>query len=278
MGHILEDRVRDTSTTTGTGALTLANSAPSTYRTFGSVCATGDTFPYAVVHQSASEWETGIGTYSAANTLTRTTVLASSNAGAAVNFSAGTKDVYIDVPAATLGIPQIAGYVANRYYGPVCYGALGSNTVSANLLFASPFFCIKPITWTKMGFRLLTGVASGNARIGVYKDSGNGQPGALLADAGVLACEVANQGIRELTALTIAMRAGWHWLAIVSNSSTIATNWATPFRDTQGSTLDNDSAAFDVIYGSHTYGALPAAFPTVVYTTAAAMPFMWLRF
>ena len=49
MAFVLSDRVADTSTTTGTGTLTLANSAPTGYRTFGSVCSTGDRVPYAIV-------------------------------------------------------------------------------------------------------------------------------------------------------------------------------------------------------------------------------------
>lgn len=98
MPFLVADRVKETTTTTGTGALTLAG-AVTNYRTFASVLSTGDTTFYAIVSQSASEWETGLGTYSAANELTRSTVYASSNSGSAVNFSAGTKDVFIHVPS-----------------------------------------------------------------------------------------------------------------------------------------------------------------------------------
>jgi len=100
MAHITADRVKDTSTTTGTGSLTLANSAPVGFRTFGSVCANGDTAFYCIAHQSANEWEIGLGTYTSAGTLWgRTTVLKSSNANSLVSFSAGTKDVFITAPA-----------------------------------------------------------------------------------------------------------------------------------------------------------------------------------
>jgi len=92
------DRVKETSTTTGTGNLTLAG-AVSGFQAF-SVFANNDTFFYAVVHQTAAEWEVGIGTYvSATPALARTTVLESSNADALVSFSAGTKDVFVDMPA-----------------------------------------------------------------------------------------------------------------------------------------------------------------------------------
>lgn len=107
MAHISEDRVLETSTTTGTGAFTLAG-AVTGYRTFASQMATSDTCNYAIWAVDVNgtptgEWEGGVGTYSGVNTLTRTTVLESSNAGSAVTFSAGTKYVAITLLAAKTG-------------------------------------------------------------------------------------------------------------------------------------------------------------------------------
>lgn len=100
MAHITADRVRDTTTTTGTGAITVSGTAPSYgYRTFSALCSTNDTFFYCIAHQSAEEWETGRGTYTASNTITRSAVIASSNSNNAVNFSAGVKDVFITLAA-----------------------------------------------------------------------------------------------------------------------------------------------------------------------------------
>ena len=100
MALILRDRVRETTTTTGTGNLTLGG-ASATFDTFASVMSTNDTTYYAIVHTAngTDEWEVGLGTYSGTNTLTRTTVLSSSNAGSATNFSSGTKFVFITLPA-----------------------------------------------------------------------------------------------------------------------------------------------------------------------------------
>jgi len=103
MALIVTDRVKETSTTTGTGALTLAGAATG-FRAFSAVCSTNDTFYYAIQAVDGSgaptgDWEVGLGTYSGANTLTRTTVLASSNAGAAVSLAAGTKQVWLDLAA-----------------------------------------------------------------------------------------------------------------------------------------------------------------------------------
>lgn len=96
MAHIKADRVRETTTTTGVGAVTLAG-AVSGFRIFGSVMANADTCFYAIA--LAPDWETGLGTWGTGGILTRTTVLASSNAGAAVSFGAGSKDVFITSPA-----------------------------------------------------------------------------------------------------------------------------------------------------------------------------------
>lgn len=93
------DRVKDTSTTTGTGAVTVSGTPATTFKTFSARYAVGDRVPYAIVHQTLDEWEVGRGTYSASNELTRTDVYQSSNSDAAVNFSAGTKDVFVSIVA-----------------------------------------------------------------------------------------------------------------------------------------------------------------------------------
>ena len=99
MALVLADRVRDTTTTTSTGTITLSGTAPTGYQNF-SVIGNGNTTYYAIVGQGTTEWEVGIGTYtSSGTTLARTTVLASSNAGSLVVFSAGTKDVFVTYPA-----------------------------------------------------------------------------------------------------------------------------------------------------------------------------------
>ncbi len=98
MAFIVADRVNETSTTTGTGTLTLAG-AVTGFQTFDSVLATNDTTYYAITLESAGEWEVGLGTFTAPDQLARTTVLESSNSGSAVNFSAGAKSVFVTLPA-----------------------------------------------------------------------------------------------------------------------------------------------------------------------------------
>lgn len=100
MGRNCFDRVKESSSTTGTGTFTLAG-AQSGYRAFSDVLADGDTTLYAIVEQTGTGWEVGLGTFATSGTtLARTTILASSNSNNAVNFGSGTKDVWINWPAA----------------------------------------------------------------------------------------------------------------------------------------------------------------------------------
>jgi hypothetical protein len=98
MAFVLADRVRDTTTTTGTGTVTLSGTSPTGYQTFGAGIGNGNNTYYTI--NADSQWEVGIGTYTASGTtLSRNTVLASSNGGALVDFAIGIKDVFCDYPA-----------------------------------------------------------------------------------------------------------------------------------------------------------------------------------
>ena len=96
MALILKDRVQETSTTTGTGTLTLAG-AVTQFQTFSSAVGNGNTTYYTIYNAGGSQWEVGIGTVGA-GTLSRDTVLSSSNANALVSFT-GTLYVFGDYPA-----------------------------------------------------------------------------------------------------------------------------------------------------------------------------------
>ena len=113
MAFVLADRVRETTTTTGTGTVTLAGAVLG-FQSFSAI-GNGNTTYYTIAGIGTSEWEVGIGTYtSSGTTLSRTTVLASSNSGSLVNFSAGTKDVFCDYPAGRAVIGG-QGYIENSY-------------------------------------------------------------------------------------------------------------------------------------------------------------------
>lgn len=100
MAFVLADRVKETTTTTGTGTVTLGGAATG-FQSFSAIGNANSTY-YTIAGQGTAEWEVGIGTYtSSGTTLSRDTVLASSNSGSLVNFSAGTKDVFVTQPAET---------------------------------------------------------------------------------------------------------------------------------------------------------------------------------
>lgn len=109
MSRIIADRVRETSTTTGTGTLDL-DGAEVGFQGFVAGAGDGAVVYYTIAGQEGGgaqgEWENGVGTITdaATDTLSRDTVLSSSNGGSAVNFSAGTKDVFISVPTEGMSI------------------------------------------------------------------------------------------------------------------------------------------------------------------------------
>ena len=108
MALVLADRVLETTTTTGTGTVTLAG-AQTGYQSFAAI-GDGNSTYYAIV--GTSQWEVGIGTYTASGTtLSRTTVLASSSGGSLVDFSAGSKDVFCDFPAYAANKPILESFI-----------------------------------------------------------------------------------------------------------------------------------------------------------------------
>jgi hypothetical protein len=99
MALVLKDRVKETTSTTGTGAISLGG-AVANFQAFSAVLSDADTTYYAIIDVTNSDYEIGLGTYSSGgNTLARTTILESSNGGSAVSFGAGTKNVFIAYPA-----------------------------------------------------------------------------------------------------------------------------------------------------------------------------------
>lgn len=103
---IFRDRVKDTTTSTGTGNLTLSGTAPTGFQTFNAAFGTNVLFYYCIA--GGSEWEVGEGYLSASTTMVRSDVLASSNSGNAVNFSAGSKDVFCTVPASEVSDKSVS--------------------------------------------------------------------------------------------------------------------------------------------------------------------------
>jgi hypothetical protein len=125
MALVLKDRVKETTTTTGTGTVTLAGAAAG-FQSFAAVGDGNQTF-YAIADATSGAWEVGVGTYTASGTtLSRTTVVSSSNAGSLVNFSAGTKDVFVTYPSSRAVYLDAAGSAVTT----LDIGTLGTSTAN----------------------------------------------------------------------------------------------------------------------------------------------------
>ena len=99
MALVVKDRVKESSTTSGTGTLTLAGAVPG-FQAFSAALSNGDTTYYAIAESSTGAFEVGLGTYTTSGTtLARTTVLSSSNSGSEINLSGAGADVFITQPA-----------------------------------------------------------------------------------------------------------------------------------------------------------------------------------
>ena len=145
MALVIKDRVKELTTTAGTGAVTLLGS-PTGYQTFTSAVGNGNTTYYAIVDNTSGDWEVGLGTYTSATTsLSRDTVLSSSNAGSLVTFSSSSKDVFVTYPASkgiytdsagntiALGTPASAT-LTNATGLPISTGVSGLGTGIATFL------------------------------------------------------------------------------------------------------------------------------------------------
>ena len=156
---VVKDRIKDTSTTSGTGTITLANSPPNGFQAF-SVLGNNSTTYYAI-QDANNAFEIGLGTYNS-NTLTRTTVLASSNSGNLVSLTSPIS-VWVDYPASkaylseegidksftatasiTAGKPvilnsagtvtQVSGNLDNNYLGVASTSASANASVNINIV------------------------------------------------------------------------------------------------------------------------------------------------
>jgi len=147
MALVVRDRVKATTTTTGTGTYTLGSAAVG-FQSF-SVIGDGNTTYYSVT--DGTDWEVGIGTYtSSGTTLSRDTILESSNSGSAVNWGAGVKDIFVTYPAER----SVISYEGNNSEFPSTTRMIFAQT-------AAPTGWTKDTTnYNQHALRVVTGTAS----------------------------------------------------------------------------------------------------------------------
>lgn len=150
MPHVTSDRVKEESASNGAGNFTLTGAGRG-FVSISSVANLADTFYYTIASHLSDEWEVGLGTYSAVNTLERTTVYHSSNLNNKVNFSAGGKDVFITAPADRFLQSNASNNYGNFTAGTIA-ATLTGNALTATSLATSRTIGLSGVTATATSF------------------------------------------------------------------------------------------------------------------------------
>lgn len=270
MALVVKDRVRETTTTTGTGTLTLAGAVVG-FQSFA-VIGNANTTYYTIVDAVTGDWEVGIGTYTASGTtLSRDTVLESSNSGNLVDFAAGVKDVfctypaersvYVDGTAITPGTAARLGYT-NLTQGSALsvLGVAGNATADVASIVAASDYQVLRRSGTAVGFGAVA-LNQSNAVTGTLAVA-NGGTGATTANAntvfaGPTTGAAAAPGFRALVAADIPASS-----TFASGTTMLFVQTAAPTGWTKSTTHDNK--ALRVVSGTAGSGG------SVAFTTAFA--------
>lgn len=182
---MLGNWIHTTSTTTGTGDLTV--SGVTGYPTFNDVFGTGKRFYYTILLDSdGTPLETGMGYLSASTTLVREKVLATYSGGTyddtsatALSLAAGTKRVICSTEAGamTLNPLNVNTSATTRVVSPMITGSAGSLVVTTNRCYYIPFVIATPRELDAIVFRVSSGSGSTQAKVGIYTAAINGKPG-----------------------------------------------------------------------------------------------------
>ena len=238
----IADRVRETTVTTGTGTINLAG-AVTNFETFAANLSNSDTTYYAIVDNTNGDFEVGLGTFATGspNTLARTTPISSSNSNSAVNFGAGTKDVFITTPASKMTFLDASGNLISTGGSSVVNTDL-SNDASPQLGGALDVVTHDIVTTSNRDLEL---APNGTGKVVV---KGNSNQGAIK-----LNCEANSHGQTIIAAphsesanntLTLPSTGGDARLVSASSTATLTNKTLTsPVIETvTGSTITLDSA------------------------------------
>ena len=218
--------VYETTTTSGTGTVTL--SAVTGRPRFSSVAAVGDLVPYAM--KDGNDWEWGMGTVSATNTLARSVILATYVSGTydntsptAITLSGGTVDVYLAPVAEAIspGMPVVSSAYGRKGVFSPAWSTYPSTTlgVTADRIYLMPFKVDSAYDINGFYVRMtVSGAASTKARIGLYRMKSDGQPGSLVCGTADIDTSVA-AAVLSPAVTQVRVNPGWYYIAIVCSGT-----------------------------------------------------------
>lgn len=279
-------RVAETTTGTGTGNLTLAGAATSLYgqnvRTFSAALGgVAYTFYYDIFHQSAAEYERGIGSLSG-GALVRLLVIESSNSNALVNFSAGTKVVTCAATPDDLKLEPLnmANTSATRKSFFARHGD-SSLSLVAGRLYLMPYANFKEAVITGVGFNLITASATAGhvARIGLFEKTAN-RVYTTVQDFGTVAVD-GTAGVRLITT-NFRLPTGNYYVGLMVQGGTVSAsepafwnNWAGSLNSNGGCWEYVDSQtvpnAFAASYTTTLSPIVNQSIPTIVMRTSTGL-------
>jgi len=219
---MLANGVKETTTTTGTGTVTL--SAVTGYPRVADIVPTGAPVDYAI--RSGSNWEWGVGKAAAGNTLERTTVTAkyesgtyAQNPGTKLTLS-GTSDVFATLHAGSVERAPMAhlrvrtNVVKQIFSGHAFETSKVTMTPAASYCYLFPFKLDLTATISKIGMQPSNSVAGATCRVALYEVGPDGLPSRLACESGQLTCDTANTVYLTTLGAAVELQAGWYWAAL----------------------------------------------------------------
>lgn len=254
MALVLADRVKESSTTTGTGTFTLDGAATG-YQTFSAAIGNGNTCYYTIAGQTTNEWEVGIGTVGASS-LARTTILSSSNAGSAVTFSAGTKDVFVTYPAEKSVYRDLTGDTVQQNFGALSVtntATIGNAALTTGTISTTPAASTDITNKTYVDGLVASGVhfhtpvrLESPTPLTVTYNNGTAGVGATLTNAGTqvaLSIDGVATAVDDRILVYTQTNATQNGVYVVTNIGSGSTNWVmTRSDDTDTYGIDSPNA------------------------------------
>ena len=281
--NTLGNRVKETTTTTGTGNLTLAGAATN-FQTFNNAFGTDVHFHYLLVDDTNNVWETGRGYLSASTTLVRDQVHDnSSGTTSALNLSAGTKDVLVaPTTHTTFAAPPFYNANGRIFSEHLVNSSTVNKSLSSNRAYFVPFKITAPDVGISSIKCTISTALAGSGRMGIYAPTQD--PGAFdtiggrLIAEGTATFDTSTTGEKSVTlSPAVNISPGWYWLALIASAAIEVKAYNTPSSSqfcplTPG---NSSAAAGTHVYANQGSTTLPASF-SVTSTQTSVFPLLSL--